>query len=123
MGDIDGDGDADLMTGGYSGASNAASSRAADGVADVNGSLGRLAWFENRGAEWRRHDFSRRERGMFDKFVRYDVDRDGDNDFFGTRGNSGEYDGVFWLEQVRTREPAPSFVHARAMDSPELPLP
>lgn len=118
LADIDGDGDQDLMTGGYSGAS-----RTADGVADLNASLGRLAWFENRGVEWRRHDFSRRERGMFDKFVAADVDRDGDMDFIGTRGNSGEYDGVFWLEQLRTEEPAPAFVHARVVDSPELPLP
>jgi hypothetical protein len=113
------------MTGGYSGASNAASSRTADGVANLNASLGRLAWFENRGNgfDWQRHDFSRRERGMFDKFVAYDVDRDGDIDFLSTRGNSGEYDGVFWLEQLRTDEPAENFRPARVVDSPELPLP
>lgn len=123
--DIDGDGDADLMTGGYSGASNAASSRLEDGVADLNASLGRLAWFENPGdgSDWVRHDFSRRERGMFDKFVASDVDGDGDIDFFGTRGNSGEYDGVFWLEQVRTDAPVSAFVPARDRESPELPLP
>jgi len=123
--DIDGDGDADVMTGGYSGASNAASSRLEDGVADLKASLGRLAWFENlgRGMSFTRHDFSRRERGMFDKFIAHDVDDDGDLDFFGTRGNSGEYDGVFWLEQVRTDGPAPAFAAAREEDSPELPLP
>ena len=111
------------MTGGYSGASNAASSRLADGVADRNAALGRLAWFENRGQNWVRHDFSRRERGMFDKFIARDADGDGDLDFFGTRGNSGEFDGVFWLEQVRTDEPVSAFSAARSVDSPELPLP
>jgi hypothetical protein len=123
--DIDGDGDDDIMTGGYSGASNAATSRLEDGIADVTAALGRLAWFENLGGgvEWARHDFSRRERGMFDKFVPLDADGDGDLDFFGTRGNSGEYDGVFWLEQVRSGAPVPAFVRARTEDSPELPLP
>ena len=60
---------------------------------------------------------------MFDLFVPYDIDDDGDLDFFGTRGNSGEYDGVFWLEQVRTAEPVRSFTPARDRDSPEFPLP
>ena len=118
--DIDGDGDDDLMTGGYS-----SSSRLADGVAATGDALGRLAWFENLGGgdSWRRHDFSRRERGMFDKFLPYDVDGDGDLDFFGTRGNSGGFDGVFWLEQLRTAGPVASFTRARTEDSPELPLP
>jgi len=118
--DIDGDGDDDLMTGGYS-----LVSRLEDGIADVSGSLGRLAWFENTGGglDWRRHDFSRRERGMFDKFIPVDADGDGDLDFFGTRGNSGEYDGVFWLEQLRSDAPSAAFDAARAVDSPELPLP
>ena len=60
---------------------------------------------------------------MFDKFVPFDVDRDGDVDFFSTRGNSGSYDGVFWLEQVRTDTPVAAFDPARTKDSPELPLP
>jgi hypothetical protein len=70
-----------------------------------------------------RHDFSRRHRGMFDKFVAKDMDEDGDLDFASTRGNSGPYDGVFWLEQVRASEPVPAFTHARAKDSPEVALP
>jgi hypothetical protein len=60
---------------------------------------------------------------MFDKFVARDMDGDGDMDFVTTRGNSTPYDGVLWLEQVRTPDPAPSFVQARAEDSPELGLP
>jgi hypothetical protein len=72
---------------------------------------------------WTRHDISRRRRGMFDQFVPRDMDGDGDIDFISTRGNSSIYDGVFWLEQVRTSSPVPSFAPARKQDSPEIPLP
>lgn len=119
--DINGDEWPDVMTGGYS-----LGSRTEDGQASLDDALGRLAWFENPGdaaSEWLRHDFSRRERGMFDKFVAEDMDGDGDLDFVSTRGNSGPYDGVFWLEQVRSREPLPAFTRARSEDSPEMPLP
>jgi hypothetical protein len=118
--DIDGDGDADVMTGGYS-----LGSRTSD-EPTPNASLGRLAWYQNPGeprAEWTRHDLSRRQRGMFDKFVALDLDHDGDVDFVSTRGNSGPYDGVFWLEQVRSSEPRASFEPARTHESPEVPLP
>jgi hypothetical protein len=60
---------------------------------------------------------------MFDKFVARDLDGDGDLDFAGTRGNSAPYDGVFWLEQVRTEAPRPAFQRAREEDSAEMPLP
>ncbi|HEY7672323.1 MAG TPA: VCBS repeat-containing protein [Gammaproteobacteria bacterium] len=119
--DINGDGRPDLMTGGYS-----LGSRTEDGVAKIGDALGRLAWYENRGergTEWLRHDFSRRERGMFDLFVARDMDRDGDVDFATTRGNSGPYDGVLWLEQIRSAEPRAAFEAARPAESPELPLP
>jgi hypothetical protein len=118
--DIDDDGDADIMTGGYS-----LSSRTSD-EATPDGALGRLAWYENSGdggATWIRHDFSRRQRGMFDKFIALDLDGDDDTDFVSTRGNSGAYDGVFWLEQIRSDAPRPSFEPAREQDSPEVPLP
>ena len=117
--DIDGDGDPDVMTGGYS-----LGSRTSD-EPTPDASLGRLAWYENGGdtRAWVRHDLSRRQRGMFDKFVALDLDRDGDVDFVSTRGNSGPYDGVFWLEQVRSAEPRASFERARVQDSPEVPLP
>lgn len=116
--DIDGDGDVDVLTGGYSGGS-----RTTDNASPA-AALGRLAWFANEGSgSWVRHDFSRRQRGMFDKFIAQDMDADGDIDFLGTRGNSGPYDGLFWLEQVRRAEPGAAFVPARAAESPEVALP
>jgi hypothetical protein len=120
--DIDGDGDTDIISGSYS-----RGSRTSDkDTTDVNGALGRIGWYENPGdatASWTRHDISRRKRGMFDKFIARDIDKDGDIDFVGTRGNSAPYDGVFWLEQVRTKTASPSFVPARSGESPEMPLP
>jgi hypothetical protein len=119
--DINDDGLPDIMTGGYSGGA-----RDADVDLSPDAASGRLAWFENRSAsgdEWIRHDISRRRRGMFDKFIPLDVDGDQDVDFVSTRGNSAPYDGVFWLEQVRSPEPVASFERARGEDSPEVPLP
>jgi FG-GAP-like repeat len=119
--DVNGDGLPDVMTGGYSGGA-----RDADTDLDPNVAAGLLAWFENPPegvGEWLRHDISRRRRGMFDKFVPRDMDSDGDVDFVSTRGNSSIYDGVFWLEQVRSEEPVAAFEQARETDSPELPLP
>ncbi len=60
---------------------------------------------------------------MFDKFVPRDMDGDGDADFVATRGNSAPYDGVFWLEQVRSTDPRPSFERAREADRQEARLP
>ena len=119
--DVNGDGRADVMTGGYS-----AGARDADTDLNANIASGRLAWFEQPAradARWVRHDISRRRRGMFDKFVPRDMDGDGDIDFVTTRGNSTVYDGVFWLEQLRSRTPIVVFQRARPQDSPELPLP
>ncbi|MBT5555688.1 MAG: VCBS repeat-containing protein, partial [Halieaceae bacterium] len=70
-----------------------------------------------------RHDVSRRVRGMFDMYVSRDLDGDGDMDLISTRGNSGEYDGVFWLEQVRSKTSGPSFTPSRDAESRPLPLP
>lgn len=119
--DIDGDGDLDVMAGSYS-----RGVRTGDGNVDKDDALGRLGWFENPGdakASWTRHDISRRKRGMFDKFIARDLDNDGDMDFLATRGNSAPYDGVFWLEQVRTASPVAVFQQARLQDSEEMPLP
>lgn len=119
--DIDGDGDLDVLSGCYS-----SGSRSEDSDIGVDEPLGRIAWFANpgdAGKTWTRHDISRRKRGMFDKFIARDLDGDGDIDFVGTRGNSDPYDGVFWLEQVRTNTPTPVFRPAREHDSEEVPLP
>ena len=119
--DINGDGRLDVMGGSYS-----RGPREGDGDVGVNDALGRIGWFEQPAdvtGAWTRHDISRRKRGMYDKFIARDMDGDGDIDFVGTRGNSAPYDGVYWLEQVRSSTPRPAFERARAEDSPEMPLP
>ena len=50
-------------------------------------------------------------------------DVDGDMDFVSTRGNSYPFDGVFWMEQVRSKKARPAFTRARSEDSEEMPLP
>ena len=121
LADIDGDADLDIFTGTYS-----LGPRDRDGSdIDRNSSIGRISWFENRGSDqvWIRHDISRRKRGMYDKWLAYDLDKDGDVDFIGTRGNSAPYDGVIWLEQLRGDAWSNVFTPARMMDSEEMPLP
>lgn len=130
--DIDGDGDLDAITGGYSGLnivkggySGAPRDRDGPAITSVD-SVGRIAWFENPGAVgggWQRHDISRRVRGMYDQFIARDMDGDGDADLVGTRGNSGRFDGVFWLEQERSDLPRSAFTPARSKESRALPLP
>ena len=123
LADIDGDGDLDAFSGAYS-----RGPRDIDGPdVEVDDPLGRIAWFENPGVmpqqEWMRHDISRRKRGMYDKWLARDLDEDGDLDMVGTRGNSFPYDGVIWLEQVRTDDARAVFRQARTVDSQQMPLP
>lgn len=130
--DFDGDGDMDVVTGGYSGL-NIVGGGYSDAEREVDSpsvtpssSVGRIAWFQNPGdsaGEWTRHDISRRVRGMYDGFIARDLDADGDLDIVATRGNSGQFDGVFWLEQFRTRATSKAFTPAREADSRALPLP
>jgi len=118
--DINGDGLIDVIAGSYS-----RGPRTGDGDVTAEDPLGRIGWFENPGdleRQWIRHDISRRKRGMYDKFIARDLDGDGDTDFIATRGNSYPYDGVFWLEQLRTATSQPVFERAREVDSPEMPL-
>ena len=117
--DVNGDQFPDIMAGAYS-----RGPRDQDGEVTAADRLGRLAWFENPGTmhkAWTRHDISRRKRGMFDQFIAKDMDKDGDLDFVGTRGNSQPYDGVFWLEQIRTKNPKQNFESARKKESQEMP--
>jgi hypothetical protein len=119
--DINGDGHTDLIAGSYS-----RGPRDKDGDLTPDDRLGRIGWFENPGdtdGPWIQHTISRRIRGMFDAFVARDIDSDGDIDFLGTRGNSEPYDGVYWLEQVRTPDAVIRFKPARSQDSREMPLP
>ncbi|WP_339856735.1 VCBS repeat-containing protein [Pseudohongiella acticola] len=120
--DIDGDGDMDVFAGSYSRGEREAD----DANTRISDPLGRLGWFEQSNdatTAWTRHDVSRRKRGMFDKFIAHDLDGDGDADFIGTRGNSYPYDGVFWLEQLRSPTPGNRFERARQQDSEEMRIP
>lgn len=130
--DIDGDGDLDVIAGGYSGLNiidagySGASRDYDDPKVSASDSTARLAWFENPGDArrgWTRHDISRRVRGMYDEFLPRDMDGDGDLDFVATRGNAGSFDGVFWLEQRRTVQAERAFFPAREQESRQLPLP
>jgi len=122
LADINSDGRLDVITGGYS-----QNPRDHDGENITEKSVcGRLAWFEGPNdptRPWTRHDIQRTKRGMYDAFLARDMDRDGDLDFVATRGNTGNYDGVFWIEQVRSRQPHRSFVPARSRESAHVSLP
>ena len=129
LGDIDGDGDLDVFSGAYS-----RGPRDRDGpLVSADDPVGRIMWFENpgvresgeksEGLHWRAHNIARPKRGMYDKWLFRDLDNDGDLDVLGTRGNSEPYDGVIWLEQVRTQTPTQTFTPARLVDSQQLALP
>ena len=120
--DINADERPDVIVGGYSRGPQEEDSDEVT-LADP---VGRIAWFENpedAAKGWERHDISRRQRGMFDAFIPMDIDDDGDIDFVGTRGNSGSFDGIFWLQQLYSEGPSNVFTPAREEESAPLPLP
>lgn len=118
--DIDGDGRQDIVTGGYS-----ADPRDHDDPgATRNSRAGHITWFQqpqNPTHPWVAHPIVRRVRGMYDAFAFVDIDGDGLGDVLATRGNSGGYDGLFWLQQARSPAPRPALVPARVVDSRGLP--
>ena len=116
--DIDADGDIDIFSGSYS-----LGSRDKDDNDSLNRSYGSVVWFENTASGWKKNNILRRKRGMYDKWIPYDLDGDSDLDFIGTRGNSQPYDGVIWLEQLSPRNTQPVFSPARMVDSQSVPFP
>ena len=117
LADIDGDGDKDLFSGSYS-----LGSRDEDDPDGLNKSFGSVVWFENRENNWIKNNILRRKRGMYDKWIPLDLDKDSDLDFIGTRGNSMPYDGVIWLEQLRGNGSNSIFQQARQIDSESVPF-
>ncbi|WP_165605807.1 FG-GAP repeat domain-containing protein [Flavivirga aquatica] len=119
--DINGNQLMDIIVGSYS-----KGARTKDGNVTVNDHLGSLAWFEqptNLSKKWIFHPIVRRKRGMYDKFIAYDMDKDGDLDFVYTRGNSHPFDGVYWIEQIRSKEnPTVFFKSERIKDSEKMPF-
>ena len=119
LGDIDNDGDLDIFSGSYSDTPRSFD----DPLRGVHGRAGQVAWFENPGdseSAWHPHPILRRKRGMYDAWVIQDLDQDGDLDALGTRGNSYPFDGVFWLEQIRSSRPITIFTPSRTIDSQHL---
>ena len=125
LADINGDHRLDAFVGAYS-----RGSRDEDDEPSPTSATGRIAWFANPGLKnltqpWPQYPISRRMRGMYDKWLSVDIDEDGDVDMFGTRGNSEPFDGVIWLEQLRSTSPQQNMLPARDpdQDSAHLPLP
>jgi hypothetical protein len=117
LADINGDGYEDIFSGSYS-----LGSRDKDDTNDANRSYGSVVWFENNIDSWKKNNILRRKRGMYDKWIPVDLDGDNDIDFIGTRGNSEPYDGVLWLEQLRSNNSETVFFPARMIDSESVPF-
>ena len=125
--DINGDEALDVIVGSRGGESSS-EGEADEDEPDVSAAdpAGRIAWFANpneAGKSWTRHDISRRAKGSYVGFVSHDIDQDGDVDFFVTRGGSGPFDGLIWLEQLHSAAPATQFTPGREEGEKPLGLP
>ncbi len=124
--DIDGDGDMDLMVGSRGVGPSETDKDVSPESVDIGAPAGRIAWLQNPGSgtgEWIRHDIFRRERGRFGALLPTDADGDGDTDFIGVRSNSGDLDGLFWLQQLHSPDAVVRFLPARRASSDSLALP
>jgi hypothetical protein len=115
--DIDNDGDQDIFSGSYS-----LGSRDKDDIDNSNKAYGSVVWFQNNSKSWKKNNILRRKRGMYDKWIPIDLDKDNDIDFIGTRGNSEPFDGVMWLEQLGYDYSQKVFFPARKIDSKSVPF-
>jgi hypothetical protein len=115
--DIDNDGDQDIFSGSYS-----LGSRDKDDIDNSNKAYGSVVWFQNNSESWKKNNILRRKRGMYDKWIPVDLDKDNDVDFIGTRGNSEPFDGVMWLEQLGYDYSQKVFFPARKIDSKSVPF-
>lgn len=127
-GDIDGDGDNDLLAGAEGAGPRDQDADHGDEQPNFAAPAGSIAWFQSPGegtGAWKRHDMVRHERGRYSDFMIYDFDGDEDLDVLGVRSDSGDLDGVFWIQQLHSEAPAVRFQPARlrSRESLALPLP
>ena len=126
--DIDGDGDSDLIVGSRGSGPSENDREVEPEQINIGAPAGRIAWLQSPGTgsgAWIRHDIFRRERGRFSAFLPTDADGDGDIDVIGVRGDSGDLDGLFWLQQLHSPDAVVRFLPARRVsnESRALPLP
>lgn len=124
--DIDGDGDNDLIVGSQGLGPSDKDKEVEPGAYNTGDPAGRVAWLQNPGSgtgAWVRHDIFRRERGRFNAFLPTDGDGDGDIDVIGVRSNSGDLDGLFWLQQLHSPDAVVRLLPARRVSSESLALP
>jgi len=124
--DIDGDGDNDLIVGSRGSGPSEKDSEVEPENINIGAPAGRISWLQSPGSgtgAWIRHDIFRRERGRFSAFLPTDADGDGDIDVIAVRSDSGDFDGLFWLQQLHSADAVVRFLPARRVSSESLALP